>query len=479
MRKGRIFLLLGMIGLVIAFILIWQKWNGSNKEEELSNMPVIDEVYSLINEKSVYSVSGEVLVEGALRGMTSALEDPYSTYYTEKEAILHKQSLAGQRVGIGIEITEKNGRFVVVAPVKSSPAEKAGIRPFDEIVQVDEQRLDGKTMGELLEMIQGEAGEEVTLVLYRPSAERHITVTLKRMEIKNDTVESEIIEVEDAKIGYISISMFGEKTADEWFEATSDLISKNVDGFVVDLRDNPGGYLHSVAAIVSSLHKEGEVFAYMQNGEGAMEPLQTSNIEGDQEYLKQMEKIPVIVLQNEGSASASEVMAGAVQSWNRATIIGMQSFGKGTVQETWALQNGGELKLSTNKWLTPKREWIHGKGIPADIEVEQHPLFLLEVIPLTGEYKEGDFSEEVAYVQKVLNGLGYTVTRTDGFFDSETAEAVELYREKNNLIEGRNMTEDLFESIREQVTLYKEAQEHDLQLQMGLSVMVHILEGEF
>ncbi|RKJ30176.1 PDZ domain-containing protein, partial [Butyricicoccus sp. 1XD8-22] len=113
---------------------------------------------SLINEKSVYSVSGEVLVEGALRGMTSALEDPYSTYYTEKEAVLHKQSLAGQRVGIGIEITEKNGRFVVVAPVKSSPAEKAGIRPFDEIVQVDEQRLDGKTMGELLEMIQGEAG---------------------------------------------------------------------------------------------------------------------------------------------------------------------------------------------------------------------------------------------------------------------------------------------------------------------------------
>ncbi|RKJ47701.1 peptidase S41, partial [Butyricicoccus sp. 1XD8-22] len=181
----------------------------------------------------------------------------------------------------------------------------------------------------------------------------------------------------------------------------------------------------------------------------------------------------------EGSASASEVMAGAVKSWNRATIIGMQSFGKGTVQETWALQNGGELKLSTNKWLTPKREWIHGKGIPADIEVEQHPLFLLEVIPLTGEYKEGDFSEEVAYVQKVLNGLGHTVTRTDGFFDSETAEAVELYREKNNLIEGRNMTEDLFESIREQVMLYKEAQEHDLQLQMGLSVIVHILEGEF
>nr|WP_232337133.1 S41 family peptidase [Lysinibacillus timonensis] len=480
MRKGRIFLLLGMILFIITLIVVWQKWNSPGQQEvKISEKPVIDEVYSLISEKSVYSISDDALVEGALRGMTNALEDPYSTYYTEKEAALHKQSLAGQRVGIGIEVTEKNGKFVVVAPVKSSPAEKAGIRPFDEIVQVDETRVDGKTLGELLELIQGEAGQEVTLVLYRPSTERHIKVTLERMEMKNDTVEADVIELEEAKVGYISISLFGEKTADEWFEATNQLISQNVDGFIVDLRDNPGGYLHSVAAIVSSLQKEGQVFAYMQNGEGAMEPLHTSRIEGDQSYLDRMSDIPILVLQNEGSASASEVLAGAVQSWDRATIIGAQSFGKGTVQETWDLQNGGELKLSTNKWLTPKREWIHGKGIAADIEVEQHPLFLLEVIPLSGQFEEGDFSEEVSYVQKVLNGLGYTVSRTDGFFDAETAEAVELYRDRNQLNDGKVINDELFESIRDQVTSYKEDAQHDLQLQMGLSVMVHIVEGEF
>ncbi len=480
MQKGRIFILLGTICLVVAIFIVWQGLNSKEKEETtVSGMPVIDEVYSLINEKSVYSVPEQKLIEGALRGMTNALEDPYSTYYTEKEAALHKQSLAGQRVGIGIEVTEKNGRFIVVSPVKSSPAEKAGIRPFDEIVQVDDQRVDGKTLGELLELIQGEAGDEVTLVLYRPSDDKHIKVTLQRMEMKNDTVDTQVFEVEDTKIGYVSISLFGEKTANEWIEATKQLLDQNVKGFVVDLRGNPGGYLHSVAAIVSSIGKEGEIFAYMQNGEGAMEPLQTAKIEVEQEYLDKMRKLPIIVLQNEGSASASEVMAGAVQSWDRATIIGVQSFGKGTVQETWDLQNGGELKLSTNKWLTPKRDWVHGVGVKADIEVEQHPLFLLEIVPLTGNFEEGDFSEEVAYVQKVLNGLGFAVKRTDGFYDKETADAVALYRERNDLMAGRIMNEEFFNSIAEQVVAYKEEQQHDSQLQMGLSVMVHILEGEF
>ncbi|SOC35028.1 S41 family peptidase [Ureibacillus acetophenoni] len=478
MRKGRIFILLGFVCLIIALFIVWQSLNSKEKGvTSVSNVAVIDEVYSLITEKSVYSIPQEKLIEGALRGMTNALEDPYSTYYTEKEAALHKQSLAGQRVGIGIEITEKNGRFIVVSPVKSSPAEKAGIRPFDEIVQVDDQRLDGKTMGELLNLIQGNAGEEVTLVIYRPSTDRHITVTLERMEIKNDTVESQVLEIEDVKIGYVSISLFGEKTANEWVEATNDLLAQDVKGIIVDLRDNPGGYLHSVAAVVSSVEREGEVFAYMQNGAGAMEPLHTAKLEVEQNYLDQMNKVPMIVLQNEGSASASEVMAGALQSWDRASIVGVKSFGKGTVQETMELQNKGELKLSTNKWLTPKRDWIHGKGINVDIEVEQHPLFLLEVIPLKGNFEEGDFSEEIAYVQKVLNGLGYKVTRTDGFYDKETGDAVALYRERSNLLEGRHMNEELFNSISEQVVAYKQEQSHDLQLQMGISVMVHTIKG--
>lgn len=479
MQKSRIFLLFAAVCLIVVSAFVWIKWQDSKKDtENASNVPVIDEAYSLIQKKSVYGTNEEVLIEGALRGMTNAINDPYSTYYTEKEAALHRQSLAGQRVGIGIEITEKEGKFIVVSPVKSSPAEKAGIRPYDEIVQVDDERVVGKTLSELMQMIQGKAGQEITLVLYRPSAERHIKVTLKREEIKNDTVESKVINLEESKIGYISISMFGEKTADEWVLATKQLAKEKMDGIIVDLRDNPGGYLHSVAAVVSSVQGEGETFAYMQNGAGEMEALKTAEIEENKSYLSTMKNIPIVILQNEGSASASEVMTGALKSWNRALVVGSKSFGKGTVQETMDLKNGGELKLSTNKWLTPKREWIHGKGIEADIEVEQHPLFAMEIIPLRGEFSEGDFNEEIAYAQKVLSGLGYNLTRTDGFFDEETAEAIVQYREKNDLRSGRHLDDTVFESIREQVIAYKEESEHDVQLKMGLSVMSHKLAGD-
>lgn len=479
MRKSRFFLLLAAACLIIAGFIFWQSSKPSEiGDSHVSDVAVIDQAYSLIKENSVYGTNETALIEGAIRGMAGAIQDPYSTYYTEKEAALHKQSLAGQRVGIGIEITEKDGKFIVVSPVKSSPAEKAGIRPYDEIVQVDDERLEGKTIGQLMQMIQGEAGEKVNLVLYRPSTERHIKVSVKREEMNNKTVASKVLKVKDTDIGYVSISMFGEKTAEEWVEATKKLVSEDVEGIIVDLRDNPGGYLHSVAAVVSSIEKDNTIFAYMQNGKGAMEPLKTSKLEVDDLYLDKMKKYPIVVLQNEGSASASEVMAGAVQSWDRALIVGSKSFGKGTVQETWGLDNGGELKLSTNKWLTPERDWIHGKGIEADIEVEPHPLYSLEVLPLSGDYAEGDFNEEVAYTQKVLKGLGYNITRNDGFYDEDTAEAVVLYREKNELEKGRHMDDEFFASIREQVSAYKQDSENDVQLNMGISVMMNRLKGD-
>lgn len=475
--KESIFFIFAIICVLLAIIVYWKSVTKQETDLKGSNIPVIDQAFTLIKEKSVFDTKDEELIEGALRGMTEAIKDPYSTYYTEKEAAIHRQSLAGQRVGIGIEITEKDGRFIVVSPVKSSPAEKAGIRPFDEIVEVDGVRLEGKTLGELLQLIQGEPGEKVSLVIYRPSTDRHIKITVERAEIDNQTVKWKVIPIEESKIGYVSISMFGEDTVEEWVEATKRLLSEKVDGMIVDLRDNPGGYLHSVAGVVSSIGKEGDIFAYMQNAEGTMEAIKTAKLDVDDDYLKRMKTIPLVVLQNEGSASASEVMAGALKSWNRAIIVGLKSFGKGTVQETYDLENGGELKLSTNKWLTPDREWIHGKGIESDIEVEQHPLFAMEIMPLRGEFAEGDYSEEVAYVQKVLSGLGYNLSRTDGFYDEQTAEAVASYREKHDLESGRHMDDEFFASIRNQVASYKEDMEHDVQLKMGLSVMLHKIKG--
>ncbi|MDD1503950.1 MULTISPECIES: S41 family peptidase [unclassified Lysinibacillus] len=454
---------------------------GDKKEPVVTEVDSINEALNLIEEKSVYSTKKDVLVEGALRGMADAIKDPYSTYYSKEEAEQHRQMLAEERVGIGIELSENNGKFIVVSPVRSSPADKAGMRSLDEIVQVDGVRVDGKKMSELMHLIQGEKGTKVTIVVYRPSEDKHIKMTMERAAISNKTVTSEVVNVENTPLGYVEISLFGEKTANEWVAETSKLLRKDIKGLVIDVRDNPGGYLHSVAALLSTVLEKGKVFAYMQNAEGAMEPLKTESKSFDEKYLQTMYKIPIVVLQNAGSASASEVLSGALKSWGRASLVGVKSFGKGTVQESWSLKNGGELKLSTNKWLTPKREWIHGQGIEANLVVEPNELFAFQMHPLSGKFKEGDMSEEIAYTQNALKKLGFKIARLDGYLDESTEEAVKLYREDKKLKKAEdnyNMDTTFFNSLNETLKKYKEDRQNDLQFQMATSFLLHNIKGE-
>ena len=452
-----------------------EKEHASVSGEEL---PIVMEAYKKISEKSVFQPSNNQLVEGAIRGMTESIGDPYSTYYTEEEAEQHRLSLAEERVGVGLEVMKSGNRFVVISPMKNSPAERAGIRPYDEIVQVEKARLDGHSMAALLGMLKGEVGTKVSIVVYRPSTDRHLQLTLERSEILNDTVTSDVIKVEGTKLGLISVSMFGEKTADEWVTETKKLLKEDVAGIVIDVRDNPGCYLHSGAGLASTITKEGTIFAYMQDAEGALVELKTQKGKLEDNYFEKMQEIPLVLLQNEGSASASEVLSGALQAWGRATIIGVTSFGKGTVQDTWALKNGGELKLTTNKWLTPRREWIHSKGIQTDITVEQNEIFSLEMQPMRGEFKLGDMGEEIAYAQKVLEKLGYSLARTDGYFDKSTESVVEKYRKQEKLPSGKQLDTELFSKLHEQILSYKEDTTHDTQLQMGLSVLLHNIEQE-
>ncbi len=452
---------------------------GDKKEPVVAEVDSIDEAMNLIEEKSVYSTKKEALVEGALRGMADAIKDPYSTYYSKEEAEQHRQMLAEERVGIGIELSENNGKFIVVSPVRSSPADKAGMRSLDEIVQVDGVRVDGKTLSELMHLIQGEKGTKVTIVVYRPSEDKHIKMTMERAAISNKTVTSEVVSVENTPIGYVEISLFGEKTANEWVAETSKLLRKDIKGLVIDVRDNPGGYLHSVAALLSTVLENGKVFAYMQNAEGAMEPLKTESKSFNEKYVQTMYKIPIVVLQNAGSASASEVLSGALKGWGRASLVGVKSFGKGTVQESWSLKNGGELKLSTNKWLTPKREWIHGQGIEANLVIEQNELFAFQMHPLSGKFKVGDMSEEVAYTQNALKKLGYKIARLDGYLDESTDEAVKLYREDKKLKKAEgdiSIDTTFFNSLNETLKKYKEDRQNDLQFQMATSFLLHNIE---
>lgn len=474
-RRSRIFLFIILIVLIISFIVFWSPFKNDKTETSVSDMSAIDEAYERILKSSVHPVEGDLLVEGALRGMAGTLGDPYSRYMTEAEAKAHKESLADERVGIGLEVMESNGRFIVVTPVKESPAAKAGAKPYDEIVRVDGERVEGKSLSDLLAAIKGDKGTKVSLTVFRETENRHVELNMKRAALHIHTVTSELIEKENQKIGYVEISMFGEKTAEEWEKQTRSLVERGIDGLLIDVRGNPGGYLHSVEAVVSTLLENGATYAYMQDSKGVLEPLPVLALEED-EYVKTLRKVPVILLQNEGSASASEVLSGALKSNNRAVIAGTKSFGKGTVQETWELSNGGEMKLSSHKWLTPGQEWIHGIGVKADFLVEANSLFQMEPVPVSGTFKIGDFDKDVEYGQKVLKALGYSMARVDGYFDEHTAQAIQEFRDEKKLKGDPEMDTAFFQAIRETVITYKSSKKNDEQLQMSIGYLFHSIQ---
>ncbi|MFS0575460.1 S41 family peptidase [Sporosarcina sp. 179-K 3D1 HS] len=474
MRRSRFLLFAVLAVMITASLLLLDGCAGKAEKEtsSTSSFSVIDEAFEVIKQKGVYPVEGDMLVEGALRGMADVIGDPYSTYLSKEEAAAHKESLASERIGIGAELTRSNGKFIIVAPIKSSPAEKAGLRPYDEIVRIDGERLDGDTLRDVVKRIRGKKGTNVSMTIFRPELEKHLEVTVTRDVIPVKTVSAELLEERGEKIGYISITTFGEETAKEWQEETNRILKEGADGLIIDVRGNPGGYLHSVGNIAGSLLQNDTVFAYMQDAKGALTPLVTEPPEG-LVFDEKLKTMPIVLLQNEGSASASEVLTGAMKDLKRGFIAGTTSFGKGTVQETMDLSNGGEMKLSTHKWLTPKEQWIHGKGVGTDLEVEQNYLFTEHIRMVTEIYAEGDFHDDIAYAQRLLTGLGYSVDRDDGYFDESTAEAVHAFRIDAEVDANDAMDRAFFTALREKVEAYRKDSKNDSQLQMAIGYMHH------
>nr|WP_210470497.1 S41 family peptidase [Sporosarcina sp. 6E9] len=474
MRRSWFLLFLILVVAATSIVFFFNKEKG-DKSIEKSSFDVIDEAFAIIKEQGVYPVEGELLIEGALRGMTEVIGDPYSTYLSEEEAAAHEESLAGERIGIGAEITRSNGKFVIVAPVKSSPAEKAGLRPYDELIRIDGENLDGGTLKDVVQKIRGKKGTAVTLTIYRPELNKHLEISIIRDVIPVTTVNSELIEEKERKVGYISITTFGSETAKEWAIATEKLIGDGAEAIVIDVRGNPGGYLHSVGTILSSLLQEDTIYAYLQDATGALTPLLADQDE-NLKFNSQLKQVPLVLLQDKGSASASEMLSGALKDLRRASIAGTESFGKGTVQDTKDLVNGGKVKLSTAKWLTPKEKWIHGKGVEADLKIDQDDLFEEHIRLISAEYVEGDFNDDVAYSQKLLNGLGYEIGRDDGYFDEATADAVTEFQVHSKVKESGKMDRQFFTALQKEIETYRENPENDVQLQMGLDYLLHLLK---
>ena len=301
------------------------------------------------------------MTEGTYKGMVEGLGDPYSEYFTKKEYKEMMEDNSGKYVGIGALVTrnEKNGIISIVRVFDGSPAKEAGMKKGDYIAQVNGKDVTGKALDSVVSMIKGEAGTKVKVKILDGKSLKYKTLTLTRRAVDAPSVESKMID-KKKKIGYIYISEFDENTYSQFAKHLKKLQKKKVKGLIFDLRYNPGGMYNTVCQILDSILPEG-VIVFTKDKEGVR-----TEAKSDARCIK----LPMVVLQNEGSASASEIFAGAIQDYKVGTIVGTQSYGKGVVQNTYPFSDGTALKLTVKKYFTPNGRNINGKGITPDVKVE-------------------------------------------------------------------------------------------------------------
>lgn len=314
----------------------------------------------LIDETYLHDVKKKDLNEGIYKGYVEGLGDQYSAYYDKKETKELTESLDGSFSGIGAVMTQdaSSGVITITQVYDDSPAKKAGIKTGDILYRVEEKTVTGKDLDKVVSWIKGKKGTKVNLTLLRGTNSDKIKVTATRDVINVETVKYKVLE---NQIGYISISEFDSVTGAQFAKALKQLQKKNIEGLVVDLRNNPGGSLSTVCDILDSILPKG-LIVYTKDKNGKKEEYTSDE--------KHRLNLPMSVLVNGQSASASEIFAGAVQDYGKAEIIGTQTYGKGVVQNLFDLKDGTCVKLTTSEYFTPKGRNIDGKGITPDVKIE-------------------------------------------------------------------------------------------------------------
>ncbi len=319
-------------------------------------------------------VKTDQMVYGAIKGMTASLGDPYTVYLPPEDQKRTEEDLQGSFFGVGIQLGYIDNVLAVMSPVKGSPAEKAGIRAKDLIIHVKDEKkglnkdTTGWSLSEAVEQIRGDKGSSVTLTIFRKDGQNKppFDVTLQRDEIIVPSVEVKYVQQNGKKLAVITLSKFGERTDGEFTNVIKDIQGQapKVDGIVLDMRNNPGGFLETAINVASEFVKSGVIVS--QKGRFSSQDYTARGTARLADY-------PVVVLVNGGSASAAEIVTGALRDQRNATLIGEKTFGKGTVQDDRKLDNGAGLHITVARWLLPKGDWIHEQGIPVNIEVKNDP----------------------------------------------------------------------------------------------------------
>lgn len=375
------YMIVSIFSMIIGSIVTYFCSNNTFIEKRDSKFDMLYKTYDIIKNEYYKDVKDEVLVEGAINGMMSSLGDPHSVYFNKKAKEEFDTELTGSYYGIGAEITSTNdGKAVIKKVFDKSPAKTAGLKGNDVFVSIDGESVEGKSISDIANTLRSEKKEKSIIVVNRDGKELSFEVT--KANVTLFSVSSEML---DNNIGYISVNIFGQNTYDEFTKALNDLEKENMKSLIIDLRGNNGGYLTTVTNMLSIFLDKDKVIYQMQTKTGKKKYYSIKN--GSKTY-------KVVILIDNESASASEIMASAMSEQYGAILVGEKSYGKGTVQITKDLKNGGMIKYTIQNWLTSKGKSIEKNGIKPDYEIK-----------LNDEYANNPTKENDNQLQKAIDLL--------------------------------------------------------------------------
>lgn len=348
-----------LFGFLIGNVVSFSKKDGSSSSVP-SDLKEFVATYNDIVNNYYTSVNKEELIDAGIKGMINYLDDPYATYFDGTNSTTFNQTLEGNYEGIGVEVTSDNNKVKVTKVFDDTPAKKASIKVGDYITKVNGESTEGKTLSEVVSSIKNAKSKDVEITITRDNQEKVLKVT--RTTVDMPYTSSKVYEQNGKKIGYLKIEMFSNNIGKQVKKELTSLEKQKIDKLVIDVRDNPGGYLTQVTDILSLFMTKKDVIYQLQTKDKKQKVYGISS--------KATYKYPVTVIINENSASASEILASAFKETYGAEVVGVNSYGKGTVQKTGDLNNGDTIKYTVQKWLTPKGTWINEKGVTPTKEVK-------------------------------------------------------------------------------------------------------------